>query len=269
MKYGLVLTLILISGFSAPRSHPCNSCQKQDQQYNCAGNTLSMNFRLCMDISEVSGLMYKTYLEDLRTTHGDESPEYISKLPDFQKWTAVFPGMTREAIATKFFDTDDFALAPMIAVTYEQAVAFCDWRTEQFKKELSQMSKEDRAQFPKDFRFRLPTAKEWGRIRFMTQTKGMVKNIQKVTAGTTKAYKLKKNTLLNGDSQLAHVYREMDPKLAMYNLFNNVAEMTSEPGIAMGGSWQQGNKAKRFDQKFSYEGAEAWLGFRCIFEIIK
>lgn len=269
MKYGLALTLVLITSFSAPNERSCENCLKQDNQYNCAGNTLSMNFRLCMDISEVSGLMYKTYLEDLRSIHGDESSEYVSQLPDFQKWTTVFPGITKEAIATKFFDTDDFALVPIIAVTYEQAVAFCDWRTEQFKKELSQMSREDRAQFPKDFKFRLPTAKEWGRIRFMTQAKGMIKNIQKITAGTAKAYKLKKNTLINSDSELTHIYQDMDPKLAMYNLFNNVAEMTAEKGIAMGGSWQKENAARRFDQKFNYEGSEAWLGFRCIFEIIK
>ncbi|GAB5526840.1 MAG: hypothetical protein Roseis2KO_47120 [Roseivirga sp.] len=222
-----------------------------------------------MDISEVSGLMYKTYLEDLESSHGEGSVEYSEKLPDFKKWELVFPEMTQQEIMTRFFDTDDFALVPIIAISYEQAVAFCDWRTQQFKKELSKMSAEDRAQFPQDFRFRLPTAKEWARIRFMTQPKGVAKNIQKITAGTAKAYKLKKNTLLHENPKLSHIYTEIDGKLAMYNLFNNVAEMTAEKGVAMGGSWQKGNETKRFDQKFSYEEAQAWLGFRCIFEILK
>ncbi len=269
MKYFLSLALFLMVGFYPAEKENCNTCHKQDWNYTCAGNTLSMNFRLCMDISEVSGLMYKTYLEDLKSNHGEGSTEYREKLPDFQKWATLFAGLTKEDIAQKFFETDDFALAPVIAITYEQAVAFCDWRTEQFKKELSKMSKEDRAKFPKDFRFRLPTAKEWARIRFMTQPKGMAKTIQKITSGTAKSYKLKKNTLLNGNSKLNHIYTDIDSKLAMYNLFNNVAEMTSDKGVAMGGSWQKGNEAKQFDQEFSYEGAQAWLGFRCIFEILK
>lgn len=269
MKYLLSFALFVVAGFYPTEKENCNTCNKQDWEYTCAGNTLSMNFRLCMDISEVSGLMYKTFLDDLKSSQDNSTSAYTAMLPDFQKWENLFAGLTKEDIAAKFFETDDFALAPVVAITYEQAVAFCDWRTEQFKKELGQMSEEDRAQFPKDFRFRLPTAKEWARIRFMTQPKGMAKTIQKVTAGTAKAYKLKKNTLLNGNPKLSHIYTEMDGKLAMYNLFNNVAEMTSEKGVAMGGSWQKGNEAKRFDQKFSYDEAQAWLGFRCIFEILK
>lgn len=269
MKYFLSLALFLAAGLYPTDNENCRTCNKQDWEYTCAGNTLSMNFRLCMDISEVSGLMYQTYLEDLKSSHGESSMEYTTQLPDFKKWERLFPELTQEEIVTRFFETDDFALIPIMAISYEQAVAFCDWRTTQFKKELSQMSQEERAQFPKDFRFRLPTAKEWGRIRFMTQSKGLVKTIRKITASTSKAYKLKKNTLINDDSKLSHVYSHLDNKLAMHNLFNNVAEMTDEKGVAMGGSWQKGNEANRFDQQFSYEAPEAWLGFRCIFEILK
>lgn len=269
MKYFLSISLFLIASFLPNEKEDCNTCNKQDWQYNCAGNTLSMNFRLCMDISEVSGLMYKTFLLDLKSTHGENSEEYKTNLPDFQKWEPLFPGMTATEISAKYFDTDDFALAPVMAVSYAQAVKFCNWRTEQFKKELSKMSKEDRAQFPKNFRFRLPTTKEWGRIRFMSQPKGMAKTIQKITAGTTKAYKLKKNPLLNDNPKLSHIYNQLDTKLAMYNLFDNVAEMTAEEGIAMGGSWQAPNADNRFDLKFNYDAPEAWLGFRCIFEILK
>lgn len=269
MKYFLSVTMFLMAGLYPATIEDCSTCNKQDWEYNCAENTLSMNYRLCMDISEVSGLMYKTFLEDLKLKHGADSETYTSNLPEFEKWETLFPGMTQEQLSEKYFDTDDFALIPIMAVSYEQAVSFCDWRTQQFKKELSKMSTEDRTQFPKDFRFRLPTAKEWARIRFMKQEKGMVKTIQKITASTTKTYKVKKNTLINNNSKVSHIYNQLADKLAMYNLFNNVAEMTAEKGVAMGGSWQAGNDASKFDKQFSYESPEAWLGFRCIFEIIK
>lgn len=268
MKYFLAITMFLMAGLYPTTPEDCSSCNRQDGEYNCAGNTLSMNYRLCMDISEVSGLMYKTFLEDLKLKHGADSEMYSSNLPDFEKWKALFPGITQKELSVRYFDTDDFALIPIMAISHEQAVSFCDWRTEQFKKELSKMSAADRAQFPKDFRFRLPTAKEWARIRFMKQEKGMIKTIQKITASTTKAYKVKKNALINDNPKLSHVYNQLDDKLAMYNLFNNVAEMTAEKGVAMGGSWQAGNEASKFDKEFSYGSPEAWLGFRCIFEII-
>lgn len=268
MKYFLSIALFLMAGLYPATTKDCNTCNGQEGEYNCAGNTLSMNYRLCMDISEVSGLMYKVFLEDLKLEHGADSETYTSNLPDFDKWKKLFPGITSEELSAQYFNTDDFALIPIMAVSHEQAVSFCDWRTEQFKKELSKMSAEDRAQFPKDFRFRLPTAKEWARIRFMKQEKGMIKRIQKITASTTKTYKIKKNALINKDLKLSHVYNQLDDKLAMYNLFNNVAEMTAEKGVAMGGSWQAGNDTNKFDKEFSYDSPEAWLGFRCIFEII-
>lgn len=269
MKYFLSVTMLLLSAFYPLSKSDCKTCNKQEGQYNCAGNTLSMNFRLCMDISEVSGLMYRTYLQDLKATQGADSEAYSSQLPDFSKWQELFANMNAEELSNTYFDTDELALTPILAISYEQAIRFCTWRTEQFKKELSKMSSEERAQFPKEFRFRLPTAKEWGRIRFMTQKKDMVKTIQKITAGTTKAYKIKKNKLMSENPKVDHIYSRMDEKLAMYNLFNNVAEMTSEEGVAMGGSWHTANEASKFDKEFSYAQPEAWLGFRCVFEILK
>jgi formylglycine-generating enzyme required for sulfatase activity len=269
MKYLLSILLIISTGFYPAEKENCNSCGKQDWDYICAGNTLSMNFRLCMDISEVSGLMYKVFLQDMREQHGIESDEYLSNLPDFRKWESLFPGKTAARLSTQYFDTDDFALAPMMGVTYEQAVRFCDWRTQQFKEELAKMDPEERAQFPKDFKFRLPTAKEWARIRFMKQEKGLIKSIQKITASTTKSYGIKKNSLINDNPKMNHVFAVMSPKLAMYNLFGNVAEMTAEKGVAMGGSWNKKNTGKDFEKEFLYQGPEAWLGFRCIFEILR
>ena len=112
--------------------------------------------------------MYKTFLEDMKVKHGDGSKEYVNNLPDFRKWEELFPGKTMAQISRLFLEDDAFALMPVVAVSYEQAVRFCDWRTEKFKEELAEMDPKKRAMFPKDFKFRLPTQKEWARMRFMS-----------------------------------------------------------------------------------------------------
>lgn len=268
MKY-LFAFILLFLGIPYGTDNECLSCQKQDNDYTCAANTLSMNFRLCMDMTEVSGLMYKTFLEDLRADYGPDSREYVSNLPDFSKWEELFPGKTLDTLSQMFFEDEVFALMPIVAVSYEQAVNFCNWRTERFKEELSEMSPEDRARFPKDFKFRLPTPKEWARMRFMVQQKGMLKQVEKTAKNNLKVFKFKKNELLGEHPKLEHIYANQDPKLGMFNLFDNVAEMTSEEGVALGGSWKLANKSQDFEKSFNYTAPEAWLGFRCIFEIIE
>lgn len=268
MKHLFIFALLLVSFVPDPQPD-CATCQQQDKAYICAGNTLAMNFRLCMDMTEVSGLMYKTFLEDMKSKHGDGSKEYINNLPDFRKWEELFPGKTMAEISRLFLEDDEFALMPIVAISYEQAVNFCDWRTQKFKEELATMDPKKRAAFPKDFKFRLPTAKEWARIRFMYQDKGMQKNIEKTAKNNMKVFKFKKNTLVNNNLKIEHVFKTQDPKNGMFNLFNSVAEMTSEKGVAMGGSWQLGNEARKYDRKYNYSVPAAWLGFRCIFEIIE
>ena len=65
------------------------------------------------------------------------------------------------------------------------------------------------------------------------------------------------------------VYFEAAEDIGFYNVFGNVAEMTSTEGVAMGGSWKVPNSTKAFAQSFSYEGASAAVGIRMIFEIIE
>ena len=268
MKYTLTLFLLLVGIAPIPQT-ACIECRTQSKPYNCAGNTLPMNSRLCMDMTEVSGQMYKAFLEDMKVTYGDGSKEYINNLPDFRKWEELFPGNTMAVISRQFLEDDVYALMPIVAVSYEQAVKFCDWRTQKFKDELATMDPKRRAAFPKDFKFRLPTAAEWARIRFMNQEKAMLKEIDKTAKATSKAYKLKKNTTLNNNLKISNIFSTQDQKTGLFNLFDNVAEMTSERGIAMGGSWRLANQESKYDREFNYAVPSAWLGFRCIFEIIE
>lgn len=240
----------------------------QDNPYLCAANTLAMNPRLCIDITEVPGYMYKEYLATVAKKDGANSSSFSEKKPKFEKWQDLFEGLDASRIEEKFFESDEFALMPLVGITRKQAEDFCVWRTEMLEAELAKMSKRERAQFPKKFEFRLPTANEWSRMRFLTQEKSMMKQLDKIASGNMKAFKFNKARLIKNNDRITHIYADKDPKIGFFNTLNNVSEMTSEDGIAVGGSWFEANEKTSFQQTFAYKGAEAWLGFRCIFEII-
>ena len=50
----------------------------------------------------------------------------------------------------------------------------------------------------------------------------------------------------------------------LYNTIGNVAEMVEEKGIAKGGSYLHSSKEAEIMQQLPYEGANHWLGFRCV-----
>jgi hypothetical protein len=265
----IIFSLLLIFlGFDHPKEIRFESCA-QDNQYNCAANMLSMNYRLCMDFSEVSGRMYKTFLLDVKSEYGADSEQFMNSQPDWKLWEEAYPGLKAAEISQLFFESTTFALAPIIGVTYEQAETFAAWRTKAFKKELSKMDKRDRAYFPQDFEFRLPTPAEWSRIRFMTQEKGMLKAVSSKASEYNKEFKLNKNDLLNEKAKIKSVFSKMNEKLGMFHVHDNVSEMTSEAGKAMGGNWKKKDNTADFNKQIEYTGAQSWLGFRCIFEIIE
>ncbi|KYG76566.1 SUMF1/EgtB/PvdO family nonheme iron enzyme [Roseivirga echinicomitans] len=260
--------IFLFFGFKPTSEPACITCD-QDRGYLCASNTLAMNARLCMDMSEVSGQMYKVFLLDLKKKHGEKSDEYTSNIPNWEIWKELYPVKTAPEISKLFFETTTFALAPMVGISYDQAVMFAKWRTEAFKKELAGMKEKEREAFPKKFEFRLPTPSEWSRMRFMNQDKGLLKQVSKITDAYKKEFKIDKNDFLNNSTTVHDVFSTMDEKLGLFGLHDNVAEMTSERGVAMGGSWNNKSTETDFMKTSEFTAPQAWLGFRCIFEIIE
>ena len=265
MNYGIILFFWLL--FSLLNGDECPECH-QDKEYLCAANTLPINSRICIDISEVPTFFYKDYLAAKAETFGTNSEQFARLLPDFKIWKTLLPHLSEEEIKSKFFESDELALMPLVGITLEQAEAFCEWRTEAFKAELNNMKPQDRVNFPKSFVFRLPTAAEWGRLRFLYQDKKMMKRLAKIANSNRSAFKSDKSVAMKKMKWVEDVYAVQHEPVGFFNLFGNVAEMTAEPGVAVGGSYHDGNTKNEFQKIFNYEGAQAWLGIRCVFEII-
>jgi hypothetical protein len=56
-------------------------------------------------------------------------------------------------------------------------------------------------------------------------------------------------------------------ELEIFHMYGNVAEMLSNKGQAMGGSFLHQEKEVFAEEGLSYDGPERWLGFRCVCEI--
>ena len=84
LKYLSILLLFISVPLDSTLNVDCASCGKQDAPYLCAQNTLAMNTRLCMDISEVPGMLRKAFLIDMKEEHVSGSEEYQSNFPDFK-----------------------------------------------------------------------------------------------------------------------------------------------------------------------------------------
>jgi formylglycine-generating enzyme required for sulfatase activity len=220
-----------------------------------------------MDLTEVPSMVWKTFLEEMKAEHGINSEEYNSNMPDFELWEVIFPSMTSSEISKMFLEEETFNLMPVVGVSYEQVLAFCKWRKKLLQKQLDAMDPDLRAQFPKKFIFRLPTNKEWARIRFMNQEKKMLKKMDNMVQKKMKFFKIRKNDVVNNSNHVGHIYQTKTDHLGLSNIFDNVAKMTAEKGVAMGGSWNEGNEDSKYDKEFTYQDAQSWLGFRCIFEI--
>jgi formylglycine-generating enzyme required for sulfatase activity len=194
---------------------------------------------------------------------------------------------------------------PVVGVSFEQANMFCKWRGD-IVTQLWRDNNPDSANTV--FKYRRPTNEEWefaarGNLESMQYPYGVrsindrpqLKNDSKFyfdqlkgdsvdyksfrkefnkyrKEGLEPVFNITKKSL-GGRliSNMAPIYIYTLPKndLGLYNMIGNVAEMTSEKGIAKGGSWAHDLEGSRIDRFLNYKRPEAWLGFRCVCEIIR
>lgn len=78
----------------------------------------------------------------------------VNIYPDTTCWVNDFPNSKNEIYAKYYFSHPDYKDYPVVGVTWEQANAYCAWRTEKMKKQLGSSYRNEQP-------FRLPTEAEW------------------------------------------------------------------------------------------------------------
>ena len=80
----------------------------------------------------------------------------VNIYPDTTCWVNDFPNSDNEMYSRYYFSHPDYKDYPVVGVTWEQANAYCAWRTERMRNQLQDTPRGIYQQ-----RFRLPTEAEW------------------------------------------------------------------------------------------------------------
>jgi formylglycine-generating enzyme required for sulfatase activity len=138
---------------------------------------------------------------------------------------------------------------PVVAVSYEQVMEFCAWRS----KMVSQRMK-------RKITYRLPSPSEWHEIAehvLQTEKEQNEKDLSEIIE------RKKSDSFLFIDREVT----KNDTRV--FDLFTNASEMTSEKGIAFGANNFQlpDNLHDNISRPINYDSISNSLGFRCIAEV--
>ncbi len=225
--------------------------------------TVQISNELYFDATEISNFSWKEYVYWQAKIYGKTSNEYKEALPDTTVW-----GELNKAYTTHYYSHPAYNNYPVIGISYEQALAFCKWRTERVK-QLYKINNE----IGSDFEYRLPTQAEWENI-----AKAGYSSINAKKDGDKHKFNLKKSkadlegvaSKLNDNADVTAPTEAYWPNnYGVYNIIGNVAEMVQEKGIAKGGSWKHTAEEASLENKLTYNKPASWLGFRCVCEVKK
>lgn len=233
------------------------------------GSLVKLDDQLYASKYEVSNVQYTSYLNALKEGNVAQSAT-IAQI-DTLNWKKQ--SAHTEAYAQYYHSHPAYRDYPVVNISYDAAVLFCEWLTERY-------NADPKRKFNKVL-FRLPSEQEW---------------INAAQAGNSQAiYGWEGNELRNNGGQImgnfkrdlkdyegvsgseiehtdvtAPVKSYWDNDLGMYNMSGNVAEMIQEKGIAKGGSWHDGSDELKVEAQYRYDGtAQTFVGFRYFLEVLE
>lgn len=252
-------------------------------------------FMYCKEVTNID------YLECLHYYKLRDKRMYQQLLPDTTVWTK--DGLIGGPLVEHYLRHPAYQRYPLVGISYEQAVLYCQWLTEVYHQNPDRTFKK--------VVYRLPTENEWiyaasgGDQKavypwagwYMRDADGNIK-ANCINFGTETVFR---DTLYqkdaNGHFVQVPIYRALPYDFmgaagtfndgadvtapaqsywpndyGLYNMAGNVAEMVAEPGITHGGSWRDPGAYLRIAQRQFYtdqNSASATRGFRFVMEVIE
>lgn len=210
--------------------------------------------------TEVTNAEYKLFLNDLKLNN--KIKEYKICVPDTVQWEKLTLG-AMSPFKDYYFSHPAYQNYPVVNVSFEAAILYCKWFTEK-------INAKSKTKFND---FRLPTREE-----FVRASRGDKHNQEYAWQGNSvwnKDSSILCNHIHLTKSKVAGNLKESTDIIApaksywpnqfgIYNLNGNVAEMTSEKGVATGGSWKNIATDVMNESVMNYQNPNPTLGFRLV-----
>lgn len=228
--------------------------------------TVQINDTLFADECEISNFSWQEYEMWTKAIYGSNSNEHLAVLPDTLVWREKLS--YNEPYVQYYYRHPAYKDYPVVGISYEQAIAYCKWRTDRVKTFL--IKKKNFSSH--NFEYRLPSKSEW---EILAETSSIaLNNNGKNEKGI---YLLNcVNPLPNGDCMHAPYPDVTTPVksyeknfIGLYNMLGNVSEMVQEKGISKGGGWKNRLEECRVGKNQEYTKPNSWTGFRCVCVIKK
>ena len=244
----------------------CSFDFKLSLKYNfIPPGTLLIKDSLFMDKMEVSNRNWKEFIESNMDEMFKDSEVYKELIPD-SSITIKLKNYGKIKM-NEYFNDPHFDAYPVVGITYEQVLKFCEWRT----KKVNQLMNQKKNNPSIKLEYRLPTIPEWeiAAQGNLDSTKYPFGLDYYYTVGDNKYRSINcyypEMTSLNyirpTDDTLQNIKSN---SYGLYNMQGNVCEMVIEKGIAKGGHYDALLEYCKIKETYTYSSANKWLGFRCI-----
>jgi sulfatase modifying factor 1 len=230
-----------------------------------------MNDSLYISQFEVTNKQYSIFLNHLKERMQTE--DYLSCQIDSSKWNENSP--YNEPFVKYYHTHPAFAKYPVVNISYESAMRFCDWLTDMYNSNNNRKFKK--------VKFRLPTEKEWIAAancgnpsavypwdgNELTNKKGLLRcNFIRAAEDTMGVA-----GMLHDNAEITAPVKSYWPnKNGIYNMSGNVAEMIAEKGKTMGGSWLDTADAMKINSEGKFAICHTpmpTIGFRFVMVLIE
>lgn len=293
MRLQLFILAFLILSCSTTKQ-PNDSIRRQPKLVVPAPGVLWLKDNLYIDETEVTNFQYSEYCFWIQRNRPDK---YETTLPDTSVWLDFFPQQTQ--LYFLYFRHPGYRDYPVVGVKYEQAIDYCNWRTDMvncmlYNKRIGnkKWSFDSTFNYPKLVKYRLPTKEEWtyaaqaglDTVKYPLGLVNLSNDKGKPIVNTQEVFNIEVYPFINLSKTEKVPYYRLCPtrfvkatspnKYGLHDMTGNVSEIVDNK-LVMGLCFKTNtfgyplySDQYSLDKTIPLDKTGNWIGFRCVCEVL-